>query len=145
MRLWRVEMRIIQKLAKQRTRTVFTVLPLLIGIAIGFFGGIWYQRSLMKASAIGFWMTGVQYLEKGDYDYALFYLNQAIGLKNDDPFFYHAIAEAHEAKCNIDMALEFYKLELEQYKRKGIGPLKKIESKIQLLQEQTKGSIGNYQ
>ena len=122
-------------LTKNRKKVVFIILLILASISIGAFGGVWYHKRLMQVSAIGLWMTGVQSLEKGDHDYALFYISQAIGLKNDDPLFFQAMAEAYEAK-HKSMALEFYGIALEQYKVENKGPIKRIERKIELLQAQ---------
>ena len=109
---------------------------IIASISIGVFGGINYNKRLIQASAIGLWMTGVQSLERGEIDYALFYISQAIGLKNDDPLFYQAMAEAYEANINQSMALEFYKIALQQYMVEKKGPIRRIERKIQLLQAQ---------
>ncbi len=120
-----------------RKKIILIVLIVLLCISVGVLCGIGYYKRLIEASAIGLWMTGVQSLEKGETDYALFYISQAIGLKNDDPLFYQAMAEAYEAKQNQSMALDFYKIALKQYRQEKKGPINRIELKIQLLQAQT--------
>jgi tetratricopeptide (TPR) repeat protein len=124
------------KALTKNIKVIFIILLVLVSISIGAFGGVWYYKRLVQVSAIGLWMTGVQSLEKREYDYALFYISQAIGLKNDDPLFFQAMAEAYEAKQNKSMALEFYRIALEQYKEENKGPIKRIERKIELLQAQ---------
>jgi len=107
-----------------------------ISIVIGIFIGKTIYKRQMQASAVGLWMMGVDSLKKQEYDYALFYLSQAIGQMNDDPFFYESMGDAYTAKKNVNMALVFYKLALERYEREQTGPRKKLRHKIELLQPQ---------
>lgn len=90
----------------------------------------------MQGSAIPLWMMGAESLDKNNYDYALLYFSQAIGLDNDEPMFMHSMAEAYEAIGNINMALEFYKITLERYKQENSGPIKRIEGTIRNIASQ---------
>jgi len=110
----------------------------LISILIGIFIGVTIHKRQMQASAIGNWMMGVDSLKKQEYDYALFYLSQAIGQMNDDPLFYESMGDAYGAKQNITMAIYFYKIALERYEKEQTGPRKTLAHKIELLQAQLK-------
>jgi tetratricopeptide (TPR) repeat protein len=131
-------MSIIDILTKKAKKIFFILIVVVLSISIGVYGGIFYHKRQLQASAIGYWMTGVNYQKQREYDYALLYLSEAIALKNDDPLFYGSIAEVYEAKQNRVMALEFYKIALKLFKEEKAGPIKYIEKKIILLQSQIK-------
>jgi tetratricopeptide (TPR) repeat protein len=117
-------------------RALSIVILCIICVSIGVFGGIEYYKRDLAGSAIVLWMTGVDSLKKGEHDDALFYFSQSIALKNDDPMFFHSVDEAYEAKNNTEMALKFYSIALEKYRKEKTGPRQKLEEKIRTLKSQ---------
>jgi YD repeat-containing protein len=107
---------IIQKIIKHKKIVLFFCIIILSSIAFGAFLGIHYYKKYEYAGAIGLWMKGVEALKEGDYDQALFFTSQAIGIKNDDALFYQTMAEIYEANNNIQMAIYFYDMALTLYK-----------------------------
>jgi len=112
---------------------VVSVLVIISG-GIGAYTGVALYKDRLVVVSAGLWGKGVSSTNKGDYDHALFYFSQAIALNKAEPLFYHSMAETYEAKQNNVMALEFYKLALEQYKSKKTGPIESIEYKVNSLQ-----------
>jgi tetratricopeptide (TPR) repeat protein len=126
---------------KYLKKLALPIVVALISITIGISLGITIHKRQMQASAIGNWMMGVDSLKKKEYDYALFYLSQAIGQMNDDPLFYESMGDAYSAKQNSTMALDFYRLALERYEKEQTGPRKTLAHKIELLQAQLKEQV----
>lgn len=112
---------------------LLAIVIFIIGCGLGLFAGVYIQKGLMDASAAGFWMRGVTALEKDAYDHALVNFIQAVALKNDEPVFLRSVAEVYEKKNNKELAIEFYKLALEIYKKEKYGPIKQLEQKINQL------------
>ncbi|MBI5100316.1 MAG: hypothetical protein HZB33_00555 [Nitrospirae bacterium] len=103
----------------------------------GMFVGKKYYQQQLYGQAIWYWMMGVDSLKKHENDYALLYLSQATGIK-DDPMFYESLANAYEINQNDTMALFFYKLALKGYQAEKNGPIKKLESKVLQLETSMK-------
>jgi hypothetical protein len=122
----------------------YTCVVILISISIGAFGAIHFQKQLIRASAYAFWLKGAECFERKDYGYAIFYVTQAVTLKDNEPVFVSSLAEAFENKGDIAMSLDFYKMAFDMYKEKkdGGGMSRLMERKIQLLQSK-KDEIGH--
>ncbi len=128
---------IIQKALKNKKILLIYSLIFLSSFMLGALSGIHYYKKYEYAGAIGLWMKGIEVLKDGEYDQALFFTSQAIGIRNDDALFYQTMAEIYEAKNNVQMAIYFYDIARTLYKSEDAGPIKLIEQKIKLLQAQT--------
>ena len=107
-----IEMKVAETWGKHKRKIIFALAVVLLIFSIGAFVGFRYHERLIRASSISLWMSGVAHAEKGEYDYALLCLSQAIAQRSDPPY-YQSRAEIYEEKQTPLMALQFYKLALE--------------------------------
>lgn len=119
---------------KFRALAINFVVALAIFLAGGFIGVLIHKKQ-MQSNAFAYWMTGLDYLEKGERDYALLYISGAVALRSD-PMFYESLGDVYMTQNNAVMALQAYKLAIDGYKKEQAGPFKSIEKKIEQLQGQ---------
>ncbi len=67
---------------------------------------------------------------------------QPLTLKNDEPMFFLSVAEVYEKQQKTEMALEFYKLALNLYRKETTGPLKLMGQKIESLEKELEKQAG---
>jgi len=126
----------------KKKRIGFIALLVLASLAIGMFSGVGFYKQLIKSNAAGFWIKGATALKDGHDDYALLYFTQAVTLKNDEPMFFRSVAEVYEKQQKTEMAIEFYKLALNLYKREKTNPTKSIVQKIESLEKELENKQG---
>ncbi|MBI5641617.1 MAG: hypothetical protein HZA17_14450 [Nitrospirae bacterium] len=134
MKVWKDAMKIFDTIRKNMRLIILMIVLVVVSFSLGTYAGIALYKDRLSVVSAGLWGKGVNIAKKSDYDFALYYFSQAIALNKEEPLFYHSMAETYEAKQNVAMALKFYNLALEQYKRTKTGPINLVESKIKLLQ-----------